>query len=585
MSSYNKNSVKLLPTIENYQNNTVFYTEFDGKYDIGDKLHIMVLDENSSDYIIDSFNTSGNTNVGYELLHKDGNKLTLDIDYEELTLTGLTLSGITGLTESNCYIGKIYIKNGIIDRGIINDTMMYNIYLEPKSNFNITWKQGIIYSVDDKIKSINFDKKSENKLLLKSEILNGVMNSYYVEDCDELSIINLSKNHLELLECNISDGIFYNSELSGYLHTINGGKLVNCSIGPNYIINGGELIDSELYDITIKWNNGTWNSSWTSGNPFTPLIWENGVWKDGIFPDSTTWVTGRFLGGTFQGQRWNNGIFGYNDINREKCEAVFQNTIWENGIFNGGNMINSTWENGDFNFGKMIDTTWNDGNFNNGTISGTTYKEWKNGHFNGGTMEYMNWVNGNFNDGIMNNSVWVNGNFNNGLMDNSTWNDGNWFSGKFQNSSWLDGKFYNGSIFSSDWNDGELHFGILNDVDWSGGTWLNGVANNVRFYDGEWLNGTWNFGYFYKGNWYDGSFNSGYFSGLTSTTDATWYNGSFYFGAFDATWINGIFYTGDNVGSVIPPSDIIGKPYKQYNKGKLTNIVYTKDRLPAKKRY
>lgn len=590
MNNYNKNSTKLLPIIENYQNKTVFYTEYDGNFDIGDRLYIMVIDDTKEDYILDSLNSNGfsDKNRGYELLYKNENKIILDIDYEELTST----YNVNKLTEDICYIGRIYMKNANIERGIIKGALFYDVIMNPNSNFNIEWRQGIIYSSGRKIRNINFNKDPNTNLILKTTETNNIIEKYYVKSPSDLSIINLSKRPLELLNCNINNGILYNCDMTGKFNNINDGKLIDCLIGSDYIINGGEFINSRLYNLTVIWNNGIWDSTWTgsTNNPFTPLLWKNGTWKNGIFPNISTWENGRFLGGTFKGQRWNNGVFGYNDINRTtETTASFEDTIWEDGIFNGGTMKNSLWKKGEFNNGEILNTRWINGTFNNGIMrndSGTTYKDWENGVFNNGEMEYVNWVNGEFNDGKFSNSIWNGGNFNNGEIYDSEWNNGMFYNGSFQNSVWKNGKFYNGSMFNSNWENGILYFGTMNNISWSGGTWLNGIANNIEFFDGNWYNGIFNYGYFHKGNWYDGSFNSGFFSGMTDYTDAVWHNGSFYFGIFDGKWIDGIFYTGEiKEDYEIPSSNIIGRPYKQYNIQKLTDYTYEDTRLPSKKRY
>jgi hypothetical protein len=131
--SYTRNSVKLLPIIENFENKVVLYTEFDGNFVVGDKLYVMVIDNLSSDYELDSFKySSGKTlynMIGYELYQKEGNKLILNINYTELN--------ITSLTSNNCYISRIYIKSGSISRGIINGSLLYNVEVRPINTLNL----------------------------------------------------------------------------------------------------------------------------------------------------------------------------------------------------------------------------------------------------------------------------------------------------------------------------------------------------------------------------------------------------------------------------------------------------------------
>jgi len=574
---YTKNSVKLLPVIENFENKVVLYSEFDGNYVVGDKLYIMIIDSGSTDYKLDSFQSSGNTysSIGYELLKKDGNKLTLDINYTSLALTGLT--------SNNCFIGKIYIKNGTISKGIINGILLFNVIISPISILGLLWYQGIIRTSPNDINYIDFNSNTEGDLILKSEVLsNGLINSFYTINNynNGLSIINLLDTNINLSKCNINSGTFNNCELYGTNHTITNGILNNCYIGPSCIITGGNFINSELADITVTWKNGTWDNSWTgtTGNPFNVIIWSGGTWKNGIFPSSSVWLTGRFMKGVFNGVGWYGGTFGINDGSIDN--PVFSGRTWYDGTFNGGLMSESTWLTGIFNNGIFNNgSTWTTGTFNNGTFSLST---WLNGIFNNGTFSESTWTNGIFNNGIFNNgSTWTTGTFNNGTFSESIWQNGYFYDGKFQDSTWENGSFYKGSMFKSNWKDGDLFFGVMNSVKWYSGTWHNGIANDLKFYDGTWLNGVWNYGTFYKGTWYNGSFNSGYFSG---NTDSTWLNGNFYFGEFGGTWSGGTFYTGE-IKTSIPSSNIIGREFKQYNKTGLISNKFNTVKLPAKKRY
>lgn len=591
--SYNKSSVKLLSVIQNYENNTVLYSELDGNFTVGDKLYIMVIDSSTPEYSkIDSFQTVSNTykSIGYELLSKEGNKLILDIDYTNLT-TGI--GAITGLTTDNCYIGRVYISNGTIYNGSINGALLYNVSLVPKSILNLLWYQGILRTSPlNSVKNIDFNTITRNKLVMKSEVNNdNTINSYYTVNNYGigLSIINLLPNspqYLQINNSNINAGIFNHCEFvlpstAGVNDKIYNGIFNNCYIGSRYIIDGAILNYCELENSFVEWRSGTWKSNPItdlSNNLFRTSVWSGGTWEDGVFPSTSIWFDGRFKKGTFNGV-WNNGTFGTKES--ILSDTIFNTTIWNNGSFNGGSFSGSTWMDGTFNNGVSSGSTWYNGTFNNGTF--TDCLHWYDGTFNNGTFNNSIWHDGTFNMGTFNGSIWETGDFNNGNFIDSTWYNGYFYDGKFENSTWNNGCFYKGSMFDSDWNDGDLFFGVFNSVDWYGGTWHDGIANSVKFFGGTWKNGIFNFGYFYNGTWLNGSFNAGYFSGETSLSDSVWKYGNFYFGEFSGLWSGGTFYMGKQTS--IPQKDIIGRPYMQYNKSGLFSTNYKSVRLPAKKKY
>ena len=588
--SYNKSSTKLLTVIDNYENNAVLYTELDGNYSVGDKLYIMVLDNGSPEYILDSFQSSGTTyqSIGYELLAKDGNKLTLDINYSGLTFNSLT--------QDNCYIGRVYIKNGSITRGVINGSILYNVSLSSSpSGFDLLWYQGIVVTAPFPnycISNMNFNSNTAGSLVMKSEVLSAAtvtINSYYTIDNYGigLSIINLSSSPLSLVGCNINSGVFNNCELTtgknNPSNTITSGELNNCFIGQRYIINGGDFINCTISDNTVSWVNGTWDNNLAT-NCFKTFIWSGGTWRNGTFPSTSVWLGGRFVKGFFYGAKWVDGTFGTKYST--SLDTIFYNTNWYGGSFNGGIFSGSTWLGGIFNNGTFSGSTWTDGIFNNGIF---TYSTWIDGTFNGGTFSNSTWTNGTFNDGTFGDgtfgdSIWLDGVFNGGLftgVTNSDWYNGGFYGGIIGTATWHDGSFYKGSMFNSKWLAGDLFFGYMNSVEWTGGTWHNGIANDISFWNGDWENGILNYGAFYGGNWWNGSFNSGTFTG---GTNSVWYNGNFYSGIFSGKWIDGTFYNG-NIQTFVPQVDIIGRQFTQYNKSGLFLTKKSAARLPAKKKF
>jgi len=596
MNNFNKSSVKLLPIIENTDNRVTFYTEFDGDFEVGDKLYIAVNNTGITEYLIlDSLVNTGCTDstIGYELLQKDGNRIVLNIIYDTFILKN------SGLTPETCFIGRVYVTNSEINRGIINGCLIKDTSTQPLSKSNIEWKQGILFDTIGAINNIDFNSKSDDsKLILKTIInSNGEVESFYTYNNYGigLSIINLSDNIFQLNECNISAGVFNNCNIEGNSNEITGGELYNCFVGESYIVNGGRLVDSEFESSNVVWLNGKWSSSYTgdtANNPFKPLTWENGTWEDGIFPPASTWLNGRFRDGVFAGLSWNNGEFE---------DGALSGTTWSDGIFNDGIIYNSIWENGIFNNGVIIDTRWNNGTFNNGAIYSTgTPALWDNGIFNNGIITNMSWLDGVFNDGTISGCTWTTGDFYNGkLAGNSEWIYGNWYNGEFENSIWRDGKFYNGIMKNSFWEDGSVYYGVfidmspyLNDVrGWKEGIWYNGTMNNVEVVKIEFHDGIVNdstIGYNSSlsiVNWYNGSFNSGTFGYNFGAGNYIWHDGKFYYGTFSGDeWVNGTFYTGD-ITTYINPKFKVGKPFKPYNEFGTFKKKTIKRRFPRRRRY
>lgn len=566
MANFTKNAVRILPKIYNSENKVVIYTEFDGFFEVGDKLYIMVnnigVNFSQEYYKLDSYYNRGNENssIGYTLLEKDNNLLKLDINYDEL--------GLTNLIE-DCYIGRVYIKDSIIENSTINGVSFHNVNFNINSKLNLIWKQGIIFKVSgDSISNIDFkDKYDSNFLILKSEIIGNNVESFYTYNNYKigLSYININGNLISLNNCNIYSGTYESCIIKGTDVYINGGKLIECIIGnidDNITVNGSYLYNCNCtYNVLskLKWLNGKWyyDLPIAVDNPFNFIEWVDGVWEYGIFPQKV-WYNGRFINGTFNGLIWYNGIFN---------NGIFNYSIWNNGYFNGGTIIDSDWNNGVFNNGSIDNnSTWSNGIFNNGEFKNSI---WVNGIFNGGIISNCIWSGGTFNNGkITDFTIWYNGIFKNGIFDdNSIWNNGVFHNGTFNKSIWNNGKFYNGSIFDSEWHNGEMFFGTVINLKWSDGTWHNGIANLIDFYAGDWEDGIFNSGRFYgSATWYNGSFNNGYFGTIDSPIKPNWINGIFYNGEFNGKWIRGTFYISSNPDANIPAKDYIGKEFVPYNK-------------------
>ena len=573
MNNFEKSSVKLLPIIENTDNRVTFYTEFDGEFEVGDKLYIAVNNTGITEYTeLDSMANTGYTssNIGYELLQKDGNRIVLDIKYDTFPLK------YSGITPETCFIGRVYITNSEINRGVINGCLIKDTSTQPLSKSNIEWKQGILFDTLGAISNIDFNTKSDDTKLLLKTIINskGEVESFYTYNNYGigLSIINLSDNVFQMNNCNISAGVFNDCNLvSTSGNEITGGELYGCYIGDSYTVNGGRLVNCESESSNVIWLDGTWSNDYTGttlNNPFKTFTWEDGTWENGIFPAGSTWLNGRFKDGTFAGLSWNTGEFE---------NGVFSGSTWINGLFNNGSITNSIWENGTFNNGSITDTRWKNGTFNNGSISATVSKQWDNGTFNSGIITNMGWIDGVFNGGVMSGCTWATGDWYDGkFTSGSEWTTGNWYNGEFEDSIWHNGKFYNGIFKNSIWNNGSVYYGVFVDMEfstngkyWAQGIWYNGTMNNVDVNHIEWYNGIANDSRFGQStssivNWYDGTFNSGTF-GVGAVGNSFWYDGRFYYGTFSGDlWENGTFYTGE-ITTYVNPKFRTNKPFKPYD--------------------
>ena len=562
MDNYRKNSVKLLPLISNENNKLIIYTEFDTFFDVEDYVYILVYDTFQPEYLLlDSVKNLTN----YKVLNKSGNKITLDINYEEIY--NILKSDI--LT-SECVITRIIINDSKIIRATINSSVIKNTIMQPISSSSIDWKQGIVTDNIYEFENVNFKSKYDNTyLILTSEynIKTKQIENYYTNNNKGLglSVLNLSNDSLmNFINCDVYAGEFNNSIFysANSSYVIKNGKFNNCVIGSRCTIDNGKFNNCTFSSNDVIWNYGVWNYEIdNTSDIFRPSVWNDGIWMNGKLSNTTSWSNGIFYNGLFNGVKWTNGEFNGGNFNK---------STWINGQFNNGTMINSTWVDGIFNNGIISDSTWVDGTFNNGSVINST---WTNGIFNNGIINSNSiWWNGTFNNGQFDNSVWWDGEFNNGkILNNTKWWNGKFYNGSFQDSTWDNGKFYNGNMTSSSWSEGSVYYGILNAVKWDSGNFYNGTMNNSEYVDRiEWFNGISNNCIFGNSlspiiNWYNGSFNSGSFGTSNHVGELKWYNGSFYTGTFLGDyWFGGVFYIGDDNNKVVDSKYKINKPFEAY---------------------
>lgn len=592
--NYDKNSVKLLEKLDNKDNTTVFYTEFDGRFEVGDILYISVTNNNNG--LLSAIDSLANKK-GYKLLHKKGNMITLDIPYSYLDSLGITN---LPTTTNSCYIGRIYINNTLIKRGNVNNTIMKNTTLEPSEKGDIDIIQASIVSIKEVggqkiINDIDFTNKySDDEQILKMiyDVDSDKLRSYYTDNNRGFGIssINITSEYIILSNCNISAGVFKFCELRGIDNIIDNGYFDECDID-GYIINNGYFNDNVL-NVNNIWNYGSWYNSNTSliNYNFHISEWNDGIWVDGVFPNTAKWHNGVFRNGTFMGDGWDDGEF---------QNGLFTETLWRDGIFGGGIIERSLWLDGNFYGGKMYDCEWGNGTFHDGEMSATeenTKMIWHNGLLKNGQLNNIDWENGTVDNGSFNTCLWRDGIFNDGELYDTNWLDGKFYNGLIRGVSsgtrnlWMNGVFYNGKMVFMQWETGVVHNGYIYGVLWKNGFWYNGTAVNSIFINVQWYNGIFDSsenkykyipssggndayeiiqcnGVIQGGVWYDGVFNNGQFGENDTSIETIWKGGNFYNGIYNGDkWENGLFYNGkQSTFKYIPERNKTRKPYSAYN--------------------
>ena len=101
---------------------------------------------------------------------------------------------LPSLTPETCFIGRVYIINSEINRGIINGCLIKDTSTQPLSKSNIEWKQGILFDTLGSITNIDFNTKSDDTKLILKTIINtkGEVESFYTN-----TIMKLGKKALK----------------------------------------------------------------------------------------------------------------------------------------------------------------------------------------------------------------------------------------------------------------------------------------------------------------------------------------------------------------------------------------------------
>lgn len=291
----------------------------------------------------------------------------------------------------------------------------------------------------------------------------------------------------------------------------------------NGTFNGGEFVDYAVWK-SGEFNDGKFTSTygWTvSGipnqvNPADKYSWQGGVFNGGEFGNSSTganstWRTGEFNDGTFNGRLWNSGIFRYGTFNGSgktasggwslATAAAISNASEFNDSFTGE--FYGLWNNGLVTDQKDVYIDSTDIKYSTEeTRAVNSEAKARSAVFNN-----VLWTNGTFDNnlGRMNNSVWLNGRFKKGQFAGGSFNpyvvrrpgSSRDFS---DDSQWIDGTFVSGDFFYSQWDRGTFVSGTAL------GMWfVEGTSNYMNAYNVVW-GSTNSYPTWKNGNWYGSEF-------------------------------------------------------------------------------
>jgi len=380
-----------------------------------------------------------------------------------------------------------------------------------------------------------------------------------------------------------NNGIFKSGVFGSVMYNQYDLEELSSAIWNNGTFNGGEFTSN------ARWKNGTFNGGkFTSGYGWTmststystDYSWENGIFNEGEFgvgskyfsvdkdfytKGNSTWYTGEFNGGKFQGRVWNNGVFTSGNFEGSATYSAisplgttcaspnnFTNTFNQSGL-----VMPHYFEFVPYaGYGPGNDPVWYNGVLfeyiepfllSAGPAPSLPY--WSPATMSVYQKKYHGlWRNGTVTDvkdkfikdrkiytdikrrftekkvvreANIKNVLWNTGTFSHtsGQMVNSVWLDGRFTSGKFKSSSFNPYVKRNGSSQSTfNLNDNTCYWenGTLDSSDfyiskWNDGKfllgtgvgmiWQNGVANYMNAFNVFWEDGTWR-----NGNWYGSGF-------------------------------------------------------------------------------
>jgi len=386
--------------------------------------------------------------------------------------------------------------------------------------YNSKWYSGTFSSGTIGDKNLSFSDTWFYNGLVKTAIvenaaLYGTDTSYY----------GLSNSTIVWETGTFNDGIFgcdiliqmtASHQATWYDGTFNGGEFRTNGKWITGIFNGGRFISG------FGW---TYSLTYDTISPTPSLYaWESGEFNNGEFGDmglgtNSTWWTGEFNGGIFQGRYWNDGVFtsgkfrgsatyspvgGYSvDGMTTSNASLFTDSftssfygIWGSGFvsdvkdefvkdkklfsipvrsvvtqrpFTIANFENMLWYSGTFSHpgGTMRSSVWLDGAFQKGKFAGSSFNPWVTRP--GDTQNSFN-----LNDDLDN------------VSGSCIWENGTLEESDFYISQWKQGRFISGTAFGMVWKDGITNYMNAYNVLWENGTWRNGNWNGSYFvFDGD----------------------------------------------------------------------------------------------------
>jgi len=469
---------------------------------------------------------------------------------------------------------RSFWKGGTFSRGLIKESRWENGYFESglfyqSRSFNQLPTQNAQFYDSERIYN-NFKSGPTSDILF---------NNRWSWQFGTFSNGEFLKSDWEL--GNFLDGKFWNS--SWYAGTFSNGIIGDKSISSNntQFFNGTVLKSIvERADLFAR-------DTSLMGLSQSQIIWNDGVFNDGIFGcdiitqtssnHKATWEYGKFNGGEFStNAKWKNGFFnggkftsGFGWTYATTAQTQFG---WESGQFNGGEFgvvsgaTNSMWYTGEFNGGKFQGRVWKNGVFTGGDfIGGSTWSSVAGYNPDGMTQSNADsfvdsftlsfW--GLWKDGLVTNrkdefikdqkifsnlkraSETINSstrvNFSNMLWESGTFSHS---VGEFKNSVWLSGEFQKGRFMQSSFNPF---------VKRSPSTFRSfNLSDDLLLQTGQciWTGGNFEDSDFYMSQWLSGKFISGTAFGMV------WRGGiSDYMNAYNIFWEDGVWRNGNWFGS------------------------------------
>jgi hypothetical protein len=372
-------------------------------------------------------------------------------------------------------------ENGIFNDGFFYNSKFYNGIIKGGiiGNNNTSTSDTVIYNG-----VIDYTTVDNANLYTKSTAFYGTTNSIVWNDGQFNKGVFGSE----------TDSISNNSAIWNN-GTFNGGQFVSNAVWKNGIFNGGKFISS--YGWTVS-------GSYSISGPSQSYSWQNGKFNGGEFGNAnglsnSTWFTGEFNDGVFQGRVWNGGVFRYGQFNGSSTYSAVGGIDINTGTqSNAINIVNSytqsfygLWRGGYVTDQKDLFTE--DRKFYTDIERSISpdKKDLKP------IFQNMIWKSGIFDNpnGEFKNSLWLGGIFKLGTFKNSSFNPyvnvGNRFDFNNINTTWENGKLIDSDFYYSNWESGDFISGTAIGMVFKNGTSYYMNAYNVFWENGIWKNGNW----------------------------------------------------------------------------------------------